>query len=247
MTRDEAKALLELYRPGGRDAADPRLAEALQMVSADPELAGWFAREQAFDARICQSLRATPVPAQLQTAILAGGKVLEHLVWWQLVNWRRVAVCAAVLLVGAGFFFFSLNRTQGMIAATQEAIAVAEMRASGLPLQTNNLDSIRAYLAKCHAPSDFQLPKHLSRIPVVGCTLVGVNVQTASVIRFRITGGTSLTLVVTNQMEDEDIPTDGSVKIIQDGVRATAIWNQDGKTYMVFGNVPVDSLRRILI
>ena len=247
MNRDEAKALLELYRPGGRDAADPRLAEALALAGTDPELALWFARELAFDARVRQSLGGTPVPAQLKTAILAGGQVLERLAWWQQVNWLRVATCAAVMLVGAGFFLFNLNRAEGMIAATQEAIAVVEMRAGHLPLQTNNLDSIRAYLAKCHAPYDFQLPKHLSKIPVVGCTLVGVQVQTASVIRFRIAGGTSLTLVVTDQMEDDDIPADGSLKLIQDGERATAIWNQNGKTYMVFGNVPPDSLRRILI
>ena len=247
MTRNEAQSLLEVYRPGGPDAADPRMAEALALARSDPELAEWFAREQAFDAGIRQHLRATPAPANLRTAILAGGKVIERLTWWQLVNWSRVSATALVLAVGAGFFLASLNRTQGILMASREASRIAQARTVHLAMATTDLAHVRAFLAKCHAPADFKVPEGMRKLPLLGCTLVGLQVQTASAICFRISGSIQLTLFVVDGIEDKDTPADGSVKIIEDGDWATAIWSDGKKTYIVRGPVPGESLRRVLI
>ena len=247
MTQDEAKSLLEVYRPDGSDAADPRMAEALALAKRDPELGEWFAREQAFDAGIRQHLRATPTPANLRTAILAGGKVIERLTWWQLVNWSRVAATALVLLVGAGFFLSSLNRTQGILVASREASQITDSRAEHLTLTTNELAAVRQFLAKCKAPSDFQVPEGMRKLPVVGRTVVGMEAQTASALRFLISGRIQLTLFVVDRIEDRDIPADGTVRIIEDGDWATAIWSDEKRTYIVRGPVPGESLRRVLI
>ena len=50
MNNQEAKLILQAYRPGGRDTFDPLFAEALEQARRDPELQKWFAeRKQALD------------------------------------------------------------------------------------------------------------------------------------------------------------------------------------------------------
>jgi hypothetical protein len=247
MTREEARLLLEVCRPGRPGEADPRLAEALALLKTDQELATWFAHEQSFDAEIRRSLRALPVPPQLQTAILAGGKVIQQLSWWRLVNWRRVAVCALVLMTGAGFFLFSLNRTHDMLLASREAIQLAEARSTSLVVTSGDLEKIRGFLAKCHAPSDFKVPPRLLKLQIMGCTLVGVQERTAAVICFRIVGNNQFRLFVMERVQDADLPAEGAVRVIHQGDWAAAIWTDKDKTYLLAGKVPPETLRRILI
>jgi hypothetical protein len=45
----EAKFILEACRAGNLDAADPKVAEALQAMQSDAELARWFAATQELD------------------------------------------------------------------------------------------------------------------------------------------------------------------------------------------------------
>ena len=48
MERNEAKAILELHRPGNTDDRDdPLIAEALQQLDTDAELRDWFDAQQA--------------------------------------------------------------------------------------------------------------------------------------------------------------------------------------------------------
>lgn len=247
MTRDEAQLILQAYRPGGQDAADPQFAEALEMLRHDAELARWFAEEQAWDAAVSAGLKSVEVPPNLRRAILAGGEVIQRLVWWQLINWRRVAAFTLIMLVGAGFFLFSLNRTQGLIAASRDARYFAEMRAGHLRTQTNDLATVRQLFRKCHAPVDFEVPAGLSKLPMTGGALVGMRSTTASVLVFRLVGNQHLMLAVMDQMQDDIIPSEGRVRVVQDGDWATAFWTKGGKTYLLWGRVPPESLRQILI
>ena len=56
MDEQEARLILQGYRPGGQDQSDPHFSEALQEVMRNPELAQWFADEQAFDQAIATHL-----------------------------------------------------------------------------------------------------------------------------------------------------------------------------------------------
>jgi hypothetical protein len=73
MQRDEAKAILELCRPGNPDdQRDPLIAEALGLLETDAELKAWFEAQQALDARIAESYEEIEPPADLKANILAG-------------------------------------------------------------------------------------------------------------------------------------------------------------------------------
>lgn len=73
MERDEAKAILELCRPGNADdAQDPIIAEALGLLETDAGLKAWFDEQQALDVRISDSYHQIEAPADMKANILAG-------------------------------------------------------------------------------------------------------------------------------------------------------------------------------
>lgn len=73
MERDEAKAILELCRPGiADDHRDPLIAEALGLLETDAELKAWFDEQQALDSRIAKTFNEVEPPADLKAGILAG-------------------------------------------------------------------------------------------------------------------------------------------------------------------------------
>ena len=246
MNREEAKQILQVYRPHGQDAQDPQFAAALALVAQDQELGAWFAAEQAFDLAVSRQVQATPVPPQLQMAILAGGKVLEQLVWWRLVNWPRVLACTLVLFVGMSLFLFSYQRTQGLIAASQEAIQLAELRSAMVAFQNGDMGRIRAFLTRCHAPSDFEVPLALRKLPITSCTLVGVQDQTAVVLSFRLIGNNQFRLLVMPHLASHDLPEDNSPRFVESEQAAAAIWTDGKNTYVLTGQVPSAALRRLL-
>jgi hypothetical protein len=245
MTPEEAKTILAVGRAGGSNAEEARLREAIELSQNDPELAAWYRREQSFDAVVSQALKAVPMPTGLLPSILAGTKVIEHLAWWQLVNWRRVAACALVFLTGAGLFLFSFNRTRSLLACSREAIEMAEARTAGLAVKEGDLTKVRAFFAQCRAPADFDVPGHLRKLEVMGCTLVAVQDQTAAVIRFRIAGDAQLTLFVLDRADDHDLPDATSPRIDKQGEWSLALWTDGKRTYVLAGKVPRESLRRI--
>lgn len=77
MNSQQAKFLLQGYRPGGGDADDALFREALNQVAHDPALAAWFERERSFDAKISEGLREVAPPAELRDFILAGGQATK--------------------------------------------------------------------------------------------------------------------------------------------------------------------------
>ena len=63
MNREQAKEILLTYRQGSDDTAHPEIAEALQLLDQDPELARWFEAQQRVDETIRTALRLT-LPGQ---------------------------------------------------------------------------------------------------------------------------------------------------------------------------------------
>ena len=100
MNTQQAKFILQGYRPNGADAGDTTFAEALEQVKLDPVLGQWLAREQSLDRAISAKLTEVPAPAGLRESILAGGRVSDttQRSWWRHPALMAAAAGFAVLL-----------------------------------------------------------------------------------------------------------------------------------------------------
>lgn len=116
MNNEEAKFILQGYRPNGADASDAAVREALDQVQRDPVLHEWFARQQAFDAAVSGKLAEVPAPAGLREAILAGGRVSKSARsqsnWWQSPAVMAAAASVAVIF-GAALAFWPKEAVAG--------------------------------------------------------------------------------------------------------------------------------------
>src|SRR4051812_12793576 len=106
MDSSQARKALELYRPGTTDALDPQMAEALQAVQHDPELAKWFDEHCGSYIAIRNKLKQIEVPPDLKRKIL-----LENVGRRRIIPFNRPAVwlaaaAAIVLLASAAWVFF---------------------------------------------------------------------------------------------------------------------------------------------
>ncbi len=107
MDSQQAKRVLALYRADVADPNDTLMAEALEQVQRDPELAAWFERQSATNQAIRAKLKSIPVPAGLQRRILA-----NHAARGRIVSFPRpliAALAAAAAVVLAFFVWQSLN------------------------------------------------------------------------------------------------------------------------------------------
>ncbi len=79
MDTNEAKFLLQSFRPDGADAKLEDFQEALDLSVEDRELGEWFAEERAFDASISAALNSVPAPRGLREQIIntVGQRVVE--------------------------------------------------------------------------------------------------------------------------------------------------------------------------
>ena len=71
MDREQARFVLQSFRPDGADAGDPDFAEALKLALENRELGEWLASERAFDAEFAIALSSVDLPGNLREDIFA--------------------------------------------------------------------------------------------------------------------------------------------------------------------------------
>ena len=71
MNRDEAKIILQLYRPDTADADDPQIAEALALAKQDSELARWLEEHCARQNALREKFRQIEIPPGLKEQIIS--------------------------------------------------------------------------------------------------------------------------------------------------------------------------------
>ena len=229
MDREQAKEILLRYRPGCDDPADPQIAEALQLLDRDPELAGWFEEQQRTDEAIRAALRQMPVPADLQQRILAEQKIVRP----DFARRRLVllAAAAAVIMVGA----ISLGAFRaGLIGgvATYRADMVRHVEKGYLmSVQASNFDQLRQILIEKKWPSDFIVPDRLRHVTVIGGSALewkGHKVALACLQDHRH----FLWLFVVENAAFGNAPDSETPRVHTVRNSPTAIWTQRGNTYL---------------
>lgn len=70
MDKEQARFILQSFRPDGADSGDRDFADALAVAIADRELSEWLANERAFDASFSKALSSVHLPETLRNDIL---------------------------------------------------------------------------------------------------------------------------------------------------------------------------------
>ena len=70
MDKEQARFILQCFRPDGADAEDHDFADALAVAIEDRELGAWLARERAFDATFAKAVANIELPTTLRENIL---------------------------------------------------------------------------------------------------------------------------------------------------------------------------------
>ncbi len=243
MDREQAKEFLLRYRPGCDDTADPQIAEALQLLDRDPELARWFEEQQRADETIRAALREMPVPADLKERILAEQKIVRP-------DFARsrlvlVAAAAAVILLGAiSLWAFRAGAIGGVTAYRAEMVRHVE-KGYLMSVRASNFDQLRQILAERKWPSDFIVPDRLRDVTVVGGSALewkGHKVALACMQDHR----RGLWLFVVENAAFRSAPDSETPRLQTVGTSPTAIWTQGGNTYLLTANGDESFLRKYL-
>lgn len=71
MDKEQARFILQSFRPDGEDASDADFAEALGHAARDRELGEWLAGERAADSEFAEALEMVEIPEELRQHILS--------------------------------------------------------------------------------------------------------------------------------------------------------------------------------
>jgi hypothetical protein len=165
----QAKEVLRLYRPGTTDAQDPRMAEALQAIQSDPELARWFEEHCAVYIAIRTKLKQIEIPPDLKRNIL-----LENLgrspriisLWRHPAVWAAAAAFAAL---AAGTWLLFLKPAPQIGFEKFEEWRVSEVQRGYKMKPATSLTQINTYLETNHGIVEPTLAaKPLGQLPVEG-------------------------------------------------------------------------------
>lgn len=238
MNNQEAKLILQAYRPNGQDASDPLFAEALDQVRRDPEMQKWFAQQNSFDVQVQARLETDiPIPRRLKSDLLALQKISLPAPWW---SWwfspmKLAAAATMVLLLGlAVFFLFPQKQTQ--LASFRATMARYSAQENGhIVFESHNLADIRQWFQSRGIKADFSLPAMLPEESAQGCRVVNWNGHEATMVCFKLSDGEHMDLFVMDRVELPDFPVNGAPRYAEVDGLMTAAWSNGGKVYLLTG------------
>jgi hypothetical protein len=243
MDREQAKEILLGYQPGSDDAVDARITEALRLVENDAELALWFEQQQHADAMIRRGLREMPVPSDLKERILAGRKVVRVDFGWR----RVVLVAAAAAIIVLGFVGYWMFRQTSRYGLGTYRLTMVRYVTGPYPMvaQAKSFDELRQVLAQKGWPTDFIVPDALQNATVVGGGALEWNGRKVDLACLR-ESGRGLWLFVVDNAALPNAPSSTTPRIQMVDAVPTAVWSQDGKTYLFAAQGDEAYLRKYL-
>jgi hypothetical protein len=234
MTKEQAKEVLAVYRPGMDDERDPTFAEALQLARSDRELQLWFEESMAFDRNIRVALGQVTAPGDVREAILAERKIIRPAHWWHHKLTGREMAAAAVVLLAATLLGLWFTQRPAQFADFRREIADQSWGSSPhLELKSSDMAEVRRFLTSRQIGTNFTLPPILADSEIHGCNLMRWKGHEVPVICFN-SKGQHLHLVVVDRSLFPDAPT-----YIPEMDRwqawRTASWSKDTHSYVLTG------------
>ena len=250
MTKDQARQILLLYRPGTADAEDPEFAEALVVARRNPELARWFEQHSAVQQILRARFQEIAVPEGLREQIVS-----EHRAWRMRERLRRPVALAAVAvmcgLMAVAVTLLLRSPSDRTVAGFRQRMISSALRAyPPMLIETNDVREIRATLAQNRAPADFVLPKPLEAATYTGCAVLRWQNKPVSMMCFhsgkQLGPGekSDLFLFVLDRAAVTDAPRPGAPEFSTTNRITTASWTEGDKFYLLAGVSDEAFLRR---
>ncbi len=259
MTNDEAKFLLQGYRPNGQDAENPAFAEALAQAARDPALRAWLGREQAFDAVIAGKLRDVAPPAGLRESILAGTRlstatgqpaVRSARVWWS--GFRLATLAAAAVVTMAGLWFWGAGGGPRVVSLPSAEVllstAMADFRGAH-PMGHPHADALGAFGAWLEDEntrlSAGVMPAKLDELQDRGCRVIEVAGHALFEICFQ-RDGQWYHVYFAPRADFDPATVHEEPMFHEQGHFVAASWADEKYVYLVSSTSGIDSLRGLL-
>lgn len=239
MNNQEAKFRLSAYRPGGDDASDPAMNEALEQARRDPALGAWFERERGFDAAVSATLGGITPPPGLREAILSGSRMSARRQWWRSPAWMALAACLAVV-VGGGLY--ALRLRGGGVPGGLVALALQDMVHGHHDGLTAELEPFQKPLANPQAALGKGLPFDESKLGGADCRSLEFHGRKVFELCF-VRGG----LVFHLYMMPLDDGGGASAPVYStSGALSTAAWTDAHHAYVLATKLGISALEKVI-
>ncbi len=231
MDKAEACQILQSFQPGVGDESDPQIAEALRVVTANPELARWWEEEQAFDRAIAARLDSLPEPFGLKTRLFASAPAPARRLTMRWI--LGLAAAVAVLLLVAQFSGFWRPAHPPDLTADYAREMTSFIRISPpLEMQSNDLGEIKTWLAKNDVKA-LSVPPRLAALQPVGCRRLSFRGHQVTLICF-LRGKQKLAhLFTVDRAAMPNLKPGDKPVFANDNGWMTATWAEADRVYMI--------------
>jgi hypothetical protein len=237
---------LLLYRPGTADAAEPLIAEALEMARQDPELGRWFENHRAFQKAMRAGFQQIEVPAHLKISLLtqnpAQQKPIPSPPWWRSPVW--LAAAAVILLLGLAGAWLK-PRPANRFANYQSRVVSEAQREYRMDLVTNDMRQIRQFMASRGAPADYDVARGLEHLQLTGGGRLTWRSNPVTMVCFDRGDKQMLFLFVLKRSAVKD-PPPATPQLAKVNQMLTASWTHGDNTYVLAGPEDADFLKKYL-
>jgi hypothetical protein len=245
MNREEAQFTLRAYRPSGEDAQDPQFQEALGLVRNDPELARWFAREQALDAAIAGRIHSvTPAP-DLRTQLLLARKVIRPRLWWRKPAWIAAAALVALLISAASLLLLRRSGEAEFASFRGTMIEASLDIRKHIDVMGLDANELKQWLIENRGHPGFVLPPGLAVKGLIGCKVLDWHAHRVTLLCLKF-GGKHVDVFVVNESDLPGVSLGAAPVFAAEHGLTTARWRREGKIYFLAGNIPESDLKQLL-
>lgn len=248
MDKQEARLLLQSYRPDGQDASDPAFAEALALASQDAELGRWLESECALDKVIGQRLREFPVPPDLRGAVVTGQRSQRRIskpahAWWRSPS---LAWAAAIVLVFVAAYFVRDGSDSSVALAAYRESMTANLRSGFVFDQRDERpEKLTDWLAEHGGVSGFQVPAGLRDASSLGCKLFEFNGMKSALICFSLSDQQVVHLFVVEGTRFRPQDFEAAACALRCNDYDTFAWREQDRVFLLAGGVGPERLREL--
>jgi len=226
------------------DSTDPEFSAALTQVERDPGLKKWFEDQRRVDLAIAASVQSVPVPEDLRSRILAGGRLSRPAPWFSATRILAMAAMVA-LFVGLGLWYGLPRRPDQWQDRTIAALSGLLSGREKFDAESRSVGDLQQWLRANGSPSEAALPAGLQGLASLGCKTVSWHGHPISIICFHGPGGELVHLAMVERSALESPPPEGHpVFGTRNGWRM-ACWSQGDTAMMLVTRASESQLRSL--